>query len=522
METKMKSYIRCSGIIVIILSVLIAAANSQSEQKPRLGINFYSICDWNRDIPFVDIMRSARPWFPQREDKWDTGSKLDLDEDGYVKALPAGEWVSTLMFTDIEGRHPTGDFVFLYEGDGIFEWDGLAKLKSSEPGRQVVEISGSGGTHARLMIKSIKSENYPRNMRFIRPGYEEKYLENPYATDFLERWGGVDTIRFMDWMRINATRQSAWEDRSRTSHFSFKDIGTPLELMIDLCNRTNSNAWFSLPHLADDDYIRKFAEMVKEKLNPELLVYFEFSNEVWNNMFSQNKWANEQGMALGLAERPWEAGWLFYSKQCARMFDIIEEIFSGDTRNRCRLVVSSQAANSYITRKIIESNNIAGRADVLSIGPYITFNIGVEPRKELPGAAEAAEWSLDKLFEFLNENSLKRSFEWIDQHAEIAKKHRLELVAYEGGQHLSTLGEAQNNNKLVELMASANRDPRMGELYKRYFEHWHNAGGSLFCHWNATSQYGRYGYWGLLEWRDQDTETSPKYQALKKWSGILP
>jgi hypothetical protein len=517
-----------AGVAVVFAMVVWAETPEEhapnQSRAPRLGMNFEGIVDWNRDLPFVDMMKYARPWIPQNEDKavWDTGASLAIDAEGYVTSLAPGQRATTLMLTDLQGHYPAGPYVFLYEGEGAWEWSGLAELVESKPGRQVVNVRADGAAYVQLTLTEVNPENHPRNMRFIRPGYEAEYASNPYAKDFLDRWGGVDTIRFMDWMRINRTDQSEWSNRPTPDLRSFYTTGVALEWMIDLCNRTDSHAWFAMPHLATDEYIREFARKVREGLAPHLKAYYEFSNEVWNSMFEQTRWAERKGVEAGLAERPWEAGWLYYAEQSRRMFTLLDEVYQGEHDRYCR-VVSVQAANDYVGRRKLGHHDLGAHADALAIAPYLTLNVPMEGRDDQPGAAEVQGWSLDQLFEYLNNKPMADSKLWMERYFALASEYGLKLIAYEGGQHLTALNEAGANEKLVELLAEANRDPRMGDLYRKYFAHWSEVtGGNLFCHWTATGKYGRHGSWGLLEWRTQDPATSPKYQALKDWSGMLP
>lgn len=514
-------------LFALIGGLGIVAAGSASEpgdiETPqvdnRLGINFYSIVDWNRDLPFVDMMKMARPWIPQREGVWDTREPLPLDAEGYVMRLEPGQRAATLMLTDLEGHHPAGHYVFLYEGEGEWEWGGMASVVESEPGREVIDIQPERGSRVQLTLVAVDPDNHPRNMRFIRPGYEDRYQQNPYATDFLQRWGGVDTIRFMDWMRANRTDQSEWSNRPTPRHRTYYTSGVSVEWMVDLCNRTDSHAWFSLPHPVTDEYMREFARIVRDRLRPDLKAYYEFSNEVWNTMFAQTRWAQERGVAAGLAERPWEAGWLYYAEQSLRLFDILDEVYEGESDRYVR-VVSTQAANTHIGRRKLTHGDLHRRTDAISIGPYLTFNVAIQSRDDRPVAADVQDWTLDQVFEYLQGTPLANSKRWMEQFQALADEFGLKLIAYEGGQHLTALDEAANNEKIVNLLADANRDPRMGDLYTEYFNHWTDVtGGNLFCHWTATGKYGRHGYWGLLEWRTQDPATSPKYQALKAWSG---
>ena len=58
------------------------------------------------------------------------------------------------------------------------------------------------------------------------------------------------------------------------------------------------------------------------------------------------------------------------------------------------------------------------------------------------------------------------------QYAELAGRHGLELVAYEGGQNLVAMGPYSRDPALIDLFAAANRDPRMKQLYLENFARW--------------------------------------------------
>ena len=73
--------------------------------------------------------------------------------------------------------------------------------------------------------------------------------------------------------------------------------------MVDLCNRLKINPWLCVPHLASDDYVRRFAEIVKRDWDPPLKVYVEYSNEVWNGIFEQHRYAKKQAKKLDLGPK---------------------------------------------------------------------------------------------------------------------------------------------------------------------------------------------------------------------------
>jgi hypothetical protein len=483
------------------------------------GINLAPVTDYGTEFPFVDLMKMSRRWVPQRAGVWDTGEKLPLDENGYVTSLEPDQWAVTLMANEAGQIVPEGIYTFFYEGEGEVEWDGLARFVEEGDGRDLIEITQGDARYVKMTIKGVNPDNPLRNMRLISPGHEETYEDKPFRPGFLETWRRAGTFRFMDWMRTNvATENKTWNDRAKVENVRYTTgAGVPLETMIQLCNETQANGWFCVPHLADDEYIRNMATLIRDRLDPGLVAIFEFSNEVWNNQFSQSKWAEQQGMELELATRPWEAGWAFYARDVARMADIVGEVFAGAPERRQR-VVATQAVNPHVIKKILEGADLSERVELLAIAPYVTFNVGAEARDDRPGAAEVAGWSMDRLMGYVREECLPKSLAAIDAQAEVAEKHGFQLVAYEGGQHLDALGEAKNNEALVNLLNGANRDPRMGEIYTAYLDHWTAAGGRLHCLFTSVQRYTRYGAWGLLENYLEDPAAAPKFTAVRKWA----
>jgi hypothetical protein len=103
---------------------------------------------------------------------------------------------------------------------------------------------------------------------------------------------------------------------------------------------------------------------------------------------------------------------------------------------------------------------------------------------------------------------------------EVARQFGLPLIAYEGGQHLTTGGPYERDEAMNALFRAANRDPRMGGLYDRYLRDWNEVSGqSLFVHLGncAVSDSGALGSFGSLEYLTQPRSEAPKYDALQRW-----
>src|SRR5205085_6123994 len=99
--------------------------------------------------------------------------------------------------------------------------------------------------------------------------------------------------------------------------------------------------------------------------------------------------------------------------------------------------------------------------------------------------------TLDDLFRLLETMILPRTKDLVSQQLAVAQRHGVQLVAYEGGQSLVGVGPLGSDPAINALFDAANRDPRMGALYTRYFADWGDAGGQLFMHFTNCASYNR-------------------------------
>ncbi|OQW97570.1 MAG: hypothetical protein BWK73_54115, partial [Thiothrix lacustris] len=197
-----------------------------------------------------------------------------------------------------------------------------------------------------------KSGNYLRNLRLIREADEATYQNNTFNPEFLARIQPFQALRFMDWQNTNGNEQEHWADRRKATAATYatygKVIGAPVEVMVQLANATRKPAWFNMPHKADDDYLRQFAGLVRDTLDPTLPIYVEYSNEVWNTQFSQHAWIREQANTLwpGGTDSDYTKVINWYGKRSAEMCDIWKDTF-GAQSSRVKCVLGAQAANAW-------------------------------------------------------------------------------------------------------------------------------------------------------------------------------
>lgn len=506
-------------LILALLSALTPAlshafaAAQPAPPKPSLGMNLNGPADWNTELPFVDAFRLARTWISQRRGEgWGKGPELTLDDNGWVTKIEPGCFAETPVLTVPSGKRPAGIYTLLYTGKGKLEVSS-GKVLTDAPGKMTLDIPEGGGLFIRLL--ETDPADPVKNIRFILPGFETTYETEPFHPAFLARWKGFSILRFMDWQHTNDSKQLRWSDRpTLASAVWTRDGGIPIEVAIDLANRQNANAWFCIPHLADDDYVRNFALLVKEKLNPNLRAFVEYSNEVWNGQFQQQRHAGDEGLKLKLSDSHWGSGWKFTAKRSGEIFKIWDDVFADSARKRLVRVISTQAGNDYVAGQILEYQDIAKHTDALAIAPYFGWNVpqnSNDPKTQT--AEQVAKLTVDQILDHLEKISLPESIGWINAHQKIAQNHNLSLVCYEAGQHLVGIQGGENNEAVTKLFHAANRHPRMGELYTKYFAAWQAASGQELVMFASTGEWSKWGSWGLSQFYNDNPTDYPKLTA---------
>jgi hypothetical protein len=518
----------------VAFAALVVAAGAQAGE---LGTNLDAVVDYSPQYVFVDAFKQSREWITQTESTFDTGhaGSLDLDADGWVRSLPAGgpyDRVTSLLFFDGEqARYPAGTYVVTYEGSGVLEYrfDAVKDEGRSAPGRDVLTVTPQVGFA--VVIRSTTAGNHLRNIRVWMPGFDERSGPGQvFHPDFLRLLQPYTVLRFMDWMMTNSSTQRDFGDRPLPSHarYTLDGRGVPLEVMVDLANRTGKDPWFNMPHQASDDYVSRFAAQVRSSLNAGRRVYVEYSNEVWNGQFPQADYVEGQGQAaFGGGDSGFTKRMNWHGQRTAQVCDAWQAAFGGDA-GRVVCVLGSQASNAFTATEAMDcplsplTPCHAHNVDAVAIAPYFGGYMG-DPSH----AGTVAGFDANRLFQEITSGgavaggppggSIAETAGWIAEHRAESRARGKALVAYEGGQHLVGYAGAENDGALTALFTSANRDPRMGSAYASYLGQWQQLGGELFVHFTSCSSYSKFGSWGAVE-RLDETGT-PKQGALVGYAG---
>lgn len=505
---------------VFVLATLIPQLGQSADKAPAgslpLGINLSGITDWSSELVFVDAFRSSRTWISQEQGKpWGQGGPLDVDEHGWIRSLRPKQFAETVVFTDFGTRYPAGEMHCYYRGDGDIDLTGDARVTARQPGHLTVDIQPKHGS-AFLRITRTNSDDPVREIRLLPAGVEPATTSDfrsgpsPFRPEFLKRWHGFQSLRFMDWQHTNGSPLVDWNERSTPAHATqTSDRGVAVEYQIRLANELNADPWFCMPHRASDEFVREFATLVKRELKPERRVYIEYSNECWNGQFAQARYCAERGRELGLSKNAFEAQLRYYSQRSVEIFQIWEQVFGG--RERLVRVLATQAVNPWTGTTVMDWRDAYKQTDAIAIAPYFGNELG-DPRH----MDEVTRTTVDQVLDRCRESLIARR-ETTRKYADEARRRNLRLVAYEGGQHLAGYGGAENNEALTRLLHAANRDPRMRALYVEDLQGWRDAGGDLFCIFSSMGNYSKWGSWGVFEHAAQSVDQAPKYQALQEF-----
>jgi hypothetical protein len=357
--------------------------------------------------------------------------------------------------------------------------------------------------------------------RFSDPVSEMNNTKVVFHPKSLQLLQPFRVLRFMNLMRTNYTTVENWSDRATVTYYSQGlNKGCAYEYLNALANYFGASPWFNMPHGATDDYISQFANFAKTNLDPVRKIYLEYSNEPLTTEFSQHAYflgkANELGIGEGESDNNKVSK--YFAKRLVEIRDIWHSVFSDDTA-RIYTILTGFIGNAGYSSLMLQYENTATKVNALSIAPYFAGYIGQEQYE-----ATVEGWGLTQLFSEINNGGLDgdaptgamdQIYKCIDDHVTVLQSYpTIDLVAYEGGQHLRPLGQVEQNETILNLFKNANRDDRIKPLYADLLDYWRSKQGVLFVNFQHVEPY-RFGAFSAIESLLNATRANyPKYDAL--------
>lgn len=394
-----------------------------------------------------------------------------VDANGFPNAVGPGEeaWLRLRVGTSLTGMNiapgdqdyfPQGLWALVWEGDGDMEVHGVTPVISdlaATPKVRIYDLRGRTGSDLYVRIFDNASANYVRHAKLWIPDpyatihesdlttqtaqwLAERYtmapavgepepVFNPLLIDLLSR-PEIMVLRNMDAAGTNGSPLETWDDRrlpgylvqnksphkDRIAEGDWVDEaqqkheqGSALEYWILLANATGKDLWVCLPHAADNDFIRNFAQLaafgsdanglpytapqanpVYPPLDPDLRLWLEYSNEVWHGRGTsttfhiQGTYAADQALALGLGTHSasgltptnsTQQAALYAGRRLAEIWSIFAETFGGGGRLINVAAGWAINVNNYNTYLIEEANAYGA---ILANQPGFSVNVAAE------------------------------------------------------------------------------------------------------------------------------------------------
>lgn len=500
---------------------------------PTLALGLTGVADYGTARPFVDQMLTARPWFAAVEGEWGTMSADDLiaggyvDDEGWVTRMPPGmQFIRTIWaYPERTATERAGTYILTYEGEGSIRMSGDARRIDARPGRI---IFATEGRPIWLEITEIDPRGVGRPIRNISivqdkdiPLYEAGVVFRPEWVDMIK---DARVLRFMDWAETNGSRVQPGESPliEARGFWRMKGRGVPLSLMVDLANSVGADPWFNMPHQADDDYVRRYAEYVRDRLDPALKAHVEYSNEVWNEAFPQGRWVREQAAAEWGLPYGHEGGIAFMAREATRDALIWEDVFGSEATTRLDNVLATQTVNAWATGLLLDpqpwikadpATYLPASAvfDSLAVTTYFSGQFISQPelrdemiRRIAADPAGAARWITAILSDPEAPDTPLSNRAVLTEMKRFATENGLKLVAYEGGQHIlhafavPGLTEEQIQ-AFTDFLIAYIRGPDLARITAMNWDAWREFGDGPYMHFGDVGLASKWGSFSLFD-----------------------
>ena len=511
-----------------MLLLALCAFLCPAQLNKELGGGAEGIRDWSRSNVYVDMVKHSRGFV-----RTEVNEPARLDANGW----PLEDAWTIVLTVGNDGGQYNGTYKLTFKGqadvDTSWSIGGVVRNKvyNAATDTTTADIDFAYPNDAQdgyFVLRFRNTVNGVKNIRLIRPGYPADTTQL-FTDQYKNHAKRFNVIRFMDFTETNGSLVSKWADRTPPTWPSVATrTGVPWEHCFQLCQELGRDAWINVPLLADDDYVRRLAELAKVKLSSSRKLYVEYSNEIWNGgfqQFHQNLQLAIDEVAAGNSDLafPGELDkdadgnyvnrYTFCFRRMAKRLYQINRIFASvygedAMNNRVRIVYGTQVVNPALFRMGMEwmySKGYEAKDYFYAVAGAPYFNMGdSDSRTDLTKdqvlaalSGSVDEWGTE----------FRGGARVLEELRGLTGALGLKFVSYEGGP--DTFGP---NN--IAAKKAASLDPAFQAINERYLKNWYEMGGDLFLWFviGATNYDTPYGTWGLTN--DMRNQTAPKILAM--------
>lgn len=309
---------------------------------PPLGANVPVNSDASSNLPFNDMILSARGFYPFGDSSGSYTNFVASDWAGW----PTADFTVLIAtpYADSSG-YLSGTYTLVFTGQATVTSnfsEVVVGTPSYDPNTNTTTASVQYNVNPTNFFNTLSlnfqntstvhpaNPNVPNSTATPGAGLVNIHLYQPnsdptqiFSANFLAAMAPFKILRFMDWGQTNGSPVTDWDPATAvqtggvarnqpTSPIQTGPRGVAIEYMIALCNKLNADMWINIPEGASADYITKLAKTLLNgsstpgidprlaaPLAPQLHVYVEWSNEVWNTgaAFTQTPTNHNQAVA---------------------------------------------------------------------------------------------------------------------------------------------------------------------------------------------------------------------------------
>jgi len=503
----------CAGLdgSTVTQNATITTTSSVVNAGSKMGINIGYVNDWgDRQLTFIDVMKQARG-FASLKCPWDpVNCPVPLDANGWPTTDFGVYFITNPgdpLARPLNTTYPSmfGTYKLSFTGQATVRGYNFGLVKNQ------VYNSATNTTTADVIVQPtdqqvalvfLNTTNGVQNLKLLRPGYANG-TSQVFTSEILNAIAPFSTIRMMEALGTNSNPATGWATRkSVTDPTQQGSLGIAWEYVIQLANASGKDVWINIPDqvnlndMTANNYVVQLATLIKKTLKPGIHVYVEYSNELWNGMFSQTHNLTAAAVAdvssgadptlnYDNINNQWYWGYRRAAHQTLKISQLFAGVFgSSAINNTIRPVYMSQYVQPYYTEdslKYLNANFGAPSQYLYGIGgaPYFSPQTAYT---DIAGLFASLQTGINLILPGFSGLSLYHGgIDYGAKFKSLANYYGLKTLMYEGGPDLTV---NRTNQAIVE---SAESDVRINQVVQADLADAIGCGNDLFMYYKLAS-----------------------------------